>query len=113
MSIEAELKALAEKEAAAEAIWDAGKRVFDVGRDADFVQKDNPHAMRWQGFGGLPVSVNTPADGRTGYKEGTFDGHKVRDYGDGTYSTWKHGIRLVHNERSRRIHGEQTGASSD
>lgn len=113
MSIDDELAALARKEAEAEAIWAGGKRSFDTGGAANFVQRDNPHAMRWAGFGGLPVSVNTPPDDRKNWKQGTFDGHRVRDYGDGTYATLKHGIRIVHNERSRQHHAEATGSPRD
>lgn len=83
------------------------ERVWDVPVVA--VQGNNPHAMKWSGFGGLPVSVSTPADDRTNYKEGTFDGHKVRDYGDGTFATWERGIRIVHNERSDKYTQEVTG----
>jgi len=107
-----DLAQLAELEARAEAIWAAGPRKFEVGR-ADHVQRENPHACKWAGFGGLPVCVNLPPDPRTKYSEGSFGGKRVRDYGDGTYATWKHGIRLAHDKRSSDHITGETGARRD
>lgn len=86
-----------------ERIWEcAYAGVSKLGPDAK-------HSVAWTP-GGPPEAAPLGVDGRSKWKESVFNGHKVRDYGDGTYSTLKTGVPWIHNEKSRHQRKQQFGA---
>lgn len=85
-----------------ERVWENPHVAVSMGRDA----KD---AVKWKP-GGPPEAFPLGKDGREKWRESTVHGHKVRDYGDGTYSSLHSGIPWIHNEKSRKQRKEQFGA---
>lgn len=120
MTIDAELAALREKEAQAEALWSKGPRSFyEPGIPAGQVygkaheKIDERQAIRHTGVGPLPVSAQLGAvHDKEKYGFTTFKGHRVRDLGNGYYATPK-GLPVIHDERSRKHFGEMFNAHTD